>query len=165
MGTCKSSYPKHLPFSYIIAFHAIHLIIHHWVLFSFSFIHFFPCFHFSNLSLSFCHFILSTSYFKLHKAYSVKEMLYFILDTIWYQLVLSFHVICCEAFCLYCWIPFIWKQTSKQNMLSLTKIFNLKFTIFIFHNKCNYHVCYNVMREVSLRIIFAAKVRLFKAMN
>lgn len=116
------------------------------------------------ISLSFCHFILST-YFKLHKAYSVKEMLYFILDTVWYQLVLSFHVICCEAFCLYCWIPFIWKQTSKQNTLSLTKIFNLKFTIFVFHNKCNYHVCYNVMREVSLRIIFAAKVRLFKAMN
>lgn len=165
MGTCKSSYPKHLPFSYLIAFHAIHLIIHHWVLFSFSFIHFFPCFHFSNLSLllsfhSF-HFLFQTTQSLFSQG---NVILYF-----GYHLIPVSLVISCNL--LWSILPVLLNpfhlKTNKQTKyaLSLTKIFNLKFTIFIFHNKCNYHVCYNVMREISLRIIFAAKVRLFKTMN
>lgn len=52
------------------------------------------------------------------------------------------------------------KTRSKQNVLSFFfgNIFNLKSGIFIFPNKCIYHVSYHKMKRDFLRNLFAAKI-------
>lgn len=49
-------------------------------------------------------------------------------------------------------------QANKMCCHFFGNIFNLKLGIFIFPNKCIYHVSYHGMKEISLRNILPAKI-------